>query len=381
MRIAFYAPLKPPDHPVASGDREIARALMQALRRAGHEVTLASRFRSFDRSGDAVRQERLHRVGVRTASRLIARLRTHGEQPDAWMTYHLHHKAPDFLGPAVTRALDIPYLVAEASSAPRQTGGRWARGHAHASGAIRAADAIVFLNPGDVPEVRRLRGEDTAFRFVAPFIDVARFCAGAPRRDAAPEPPERPGELVTVAMMREGAKLASYRALAAALQTLIDMPWRLTVIGDGPARADVASAFGALAGRIAFAGALPAADVAFRLAWSDIFVWPAIDEAIGIALLEAQACGVPVVAGGTPGVAAVVESGRTGLLTPPGDTEAFAAATRTLLEDASRRRRMGANAFDHVRARHDLPAAAARLDEIVIDVVRQHRVRALASTC
>ena len=51
MRIAFYAPLKPPDHPVTSGDRAMARALIAALKLAGHEVTIASRFRSRD-AGD-----------------------------------------------------------------------------------------------------------------------------------------------------------------------------------------------------------------------------------------------------------------------------------------------------------------------------------------
>ena len=46
MHVAFYAPMKPPDHPVPSGDRRMARLLMQALAHAGHRVVLASRFRS-----------------------------------------------------------------------------------------------------------------------------------------------------------------------------------------------------------------------------------------------------------------------------------------------------------------------------------------------
>jgi len=69
VNIAFYAPLKAPDHPVASGDREIARALMQALSMAGHDVTLASRLRSFDARGDATRQARLARIGQRVGRR------------------------------------------------------------------------------------------------------------------------------------------------------------------------------------------------------------------------------------------------------------------------------------------------------------------------
>ena len=59
MRIAFYAPLKPPDHPVPSGDRQIAQLFLAAMRLAGHEPILASRFRSYEGSGDPVRQARL----------------------------------------------------------------------------------------------------------------------------------------------------------------------------------------------------------------------------------------------------------------------------------------------------------------------------------
>ena len=51
MRVAFYAPMKPPDHPLPSGDRRMARAFMDLLASLGHEVELASRFRSYDRRG------------------------------------------------------------------------------------------------------------------------------------------------------------------------------------------------------------------------------------------------------------------------------------------------------------------------------------------
>ena len=56
MEIAFYAPLKAPDHPVPSGDRRMAGLLMAALRAAGHDVMLASRLRSYEGQGDAVSQ-------------------------------------------------------------------------------------------------------------------------------------------------------------------------------------------------------------------------------------------------------------------------------------------------------------------------------------
>ena len=71
MLIAFYAPMKPPDHPAPSGDRRIARLLIQALERAGHRVELASRFCSRDPQGDPERQSRLSRIGQGLARRAL----------------------------------------------------------------------------------------------------------------------------------------------------------------------------------------------------------------------------------------------------------------------------------------------------------------------
>ena len=105
-------------------------------------------------------------------------------------------------------------------------------------------------------------------------------------------------------------------------------------------------------------------------------MWPAIDEAIGIVFLEAQACGVPVVGAATPGVAAVVSAGQTGLLAPVGDAAAFAAAVRRLVTDGELRGRMGDAAFAYVRQHHDLPRAAARLDAMLRGVVERHRITA-----
>jgi glycosyltransferase involved in cell wall biosynthesis len=115
--------------------------------------------------------------------------------------------------------------------------------------------------------------------------------------------------------------------------------------------------------------------VAAWLRDSDIFLWPAIDEAFGMAFIEAQACGLPVVAGNAGGVGAVVASGRTGLLVPAGDIEAFAGAIRRLVADTDLRQRMAREAMAYVRAEHDLPAAAARIDAVLRRVVAKHANR------
>ncbi|HEY5599013.1 MAG TPA: glycosyltransferase, partial [Kiloniellales bacterium] len=92
------------------------------------------------------------------------------------------------------------------------------------------------------------------------------------------------------------------------------------------------------------------------------------NEAYGMALLEAQAAGLPVLAGASGGVAAIVRDGLTGVLTPPGDTAAFAAAIAALLAAPERRRAMAAAALATVAAEHCLDRAAARLDAILQQV-------------
>jgi glycosyltransferase involved in cell wall biosynthesis len=380
VKIAFYAPLKPPDHPVPSGDRELARGLFDALTLGGHDVRLASRLRSFDGDGDARRQARLARIGERVARGLVTRDRGE-DRPDIWFTYHLHHKAPDHLGPYVSSAFGIPYVVAEASIAPRQRHGRWAAGYSAAYDAIRRSDSVVFVNPADVAQVRIARGVAAPFAMLAPFIDVARF-AGPADRAMRRRPTSGPLRLVTVAMMRAGAKLASYRVLASALARIVDAEFVLTIVGDGPARPDVEAAFAPLAPRVTYAGVLERNDVAALLRRSDLFVWPAVDEAIGVAFLEAQAAGLPVVGADTPGVAGVVAAGHSGLLVPPADPAAFAQAVSQLLQDDAVRERMGRDASAYVRSHHDMSSAARHLDAILRDTMAQHRIaHAAAFAC
>jgi glycosyltransferase involved in cell wall biosynthesis len=250
--------------------------------------------------------------------------------------------------------LAIPYVIAEASSAAKQASGPWALGYRAAADAIRRADAVIGLNPTDRTGVLPLLADPARWVAFPPFVEAA--CFEAPRRGA-----DGPPRLITVAMMRAGDKLASYRLLAEALWRVRDLPWSLDIVGDGPARNAVAAAFAGLGDRLHWRERLDAPALARRLAAADLFVWPALNEAFGMALLEAQASGVPAVAGDCGGVGAILVPGVTGLLVPPGDAEAFAAAVRRLLADPTERARLGAAAWWQVRREHDLPVAARRL--------------------
>jgi glycosyltransferase involved in cell wall biosynthesis len=375
MRVAFYAPLKPPTSDVPSGDRQMARALTAALALAGHDVEIASILRSRDANGDVERQRRIAALGGRMAERLIRRYHRREPQarPGAWLTYHLYHKAPDWLGPPVSRALGIPYLIAEASFAPKQAGGRWAIGHAAAAGAIRDADAVIGLNSRDAACVRPLLRAPGRLHALRPFTDIKPFAAAAERRNSHRTwltrtlglDPNAP-ILLAVAMMRPGDKLASYRVLAEALGRIADERWQLVIAGDGPARNGVAAAFAHFQpGRVNFAGQRTSGDLARIYAAADLHVWPAINEAFGIALLEAQAAGIPVVAGDVGGVGDIVRNGETGVLVAAEDRAAFAAAVRTLLLAPETRARMSAAARRIAARDHSLEVAALRLNGVL----------------
>ena len=295
--------------------RRGARNLMAALERAGHQVTLASHFRSYDR-GDPQRQERLAAIGRRLAARLAQRLTDPARRPDLWFTYHLYHKAPDHLGPAVSTALGIPYVVAEASVANKQRGGPFDTGYRASLAALGHADLVLTLNPNDASGVAPHLKPGASMEMLAPFIDATPFAAAGEGRAAGRKAlaarfgldAQKPW-LVTAAMMRADQKLASYRLLAEALAMIDRDAFELLIAGSGPAEAEVRAAFVETGVRAAFLGPVAAADMPALFSAADLHVWPAIKEAFGMALIEAGAAGLPVVAGASPGVAGIVAHG------------------------------------------------------------------------
>jgi glycosyltransferase involved in cell wall biosynthesis len=289
MTLAFYAPLKSPDHPTPSGDRRMARALVDALARTGRQVEIACRLRSYDRTGDAQRQHRMRALAERCAARLLQRYRR-GAAPDAWITYHGYHKAPDWLGPRISTALAIPYLMIEASFAPKQAGGPWNLGHRATERALRRADLVLGLTRLDLACLAPLVTAPAELRHLPPFLDPAPYAAArAARERHRAELAARFGLdrgkpwLLTVAMMRADVKLHSYLLLAEALAR-VPPPWQLLVVGDGPAREEIEAAFAPQGDRVVFAGALPEPDLLACYA-CDLFVWPAVREAYGLAML------------------------------------------------------------------------------------------------
>lgn len=356
MKIGFYAPMKPPDHPVPSGDRQMARLIVKALELAGHEVEIASRVQSW--SSDPGAFETLELAGHQEAERLIRE----GPGYDAFLTYHLYHKAPDFVGPAISRKRGTPYLVVEASRALKRKTGPWARHFQAVDQGLEAADQVVALHSADSEGLRAVVPPSRMARLF-PFLETSRFPAGK-----APPAAGSAVNLLAVGMIRHGDKEASYLQLAEALRHVKHRNWSLVIAGDGPARGGIEAAFAGLPVR--FAGTLSHDDLIAALHDADCLIWPAINEAFGMVFLEAQSCGVPVIGARVGGVPDIVVDGVTGLLARYNDPVSLAEKTDILLEDPDRRHEMGKDAAAYVRTWHDIDLASKTLDEIVGRAVR-----------
>jgi len=129
-----------------------------------------------------------------------------------------------------------------------------------------------------------------------------------------------------------------------------DPRWRLLLAGDGSLRetAREYSTRRGVAERVHFLGVR--ADVAGMLAACDLFALSSYWEGSPLAVMEAMAAGLPVVATAVGSVPELVADGETGLLVPPGEERAFAAALRSLACDPGRRRELADAAVRHAAA-------------------------------
>ena len=359
MRIAFYAPLKSPDHPVPSGDRLMARLLVAALRHAGHDVEIASQLRSYAGSS----ADGAHDQAKSAADKEIARLSlewSNGRAPDLWFCYHPYSKAPDLIGPALSRQFGLAYVTAEASYSVRRNIGAWADSQVLVAEAVRQAAVNICLRQKDRAGLLTIAPAGR-FEMLEPFIDAGAYSDTKPSLDSR--------RIVTVAMMRPGDKLESYRLLARSLEKIEHLKWTIAIAGDGPSRPEVMAQFARLApARLEWLGERQAAEMPSIYGSGAIYAWAGCGEAYGLAYLEAQAAGLPVVAQDIDGVPGVVRNGETGILTQPGDTSAFADAIATLLGDASLRRSMSQAARRFVFDERSFEVASARLASILANI-------------
>jgi glycosyltransferase involved in cell wall biosynthesis len=311
----------------AFGDRRVAALYAQALEKAGHRVEVVSNLRSYDRRRREL-QMALRNVAAEKPQRNSANA-NHRNVPSSGSVRLL--QGAGLAGPRISRILGIPYVIAEPSHAPKRAGGPWNIGHEASAEAIRLADLLICPTRFDIACLERLVADRSRIVLLPPFLDAKSYEAAVSNRSA--HRTRLAGEhrldtavpwIAIAAMMREGDKAASFRQLADVLGQIRDLRWQLLVAGDGPARSGIARALeDAAPGRIRLLGTVEAGEVAAVYAASDVCIWPACNEAYGMAMLEAQAAGLPVISCAHRGVPDVVLDQRTGLLAPSGDTQAL----------------------------------------------------------
>ncbi|MEL7274116.1 MAG: glycosyltransferase family 4 protein [Pseudomonadota bacterium] len=370
-KVAFYAPIKPPDHPIASGDRLIARNLIKALELAGHDVTLASRFIAYSkRLDDAILQER-KALARGEADQIIARMKAH--PPDLWLTYHPYCKAPDWLGPRVSQALKIPYITVEAARTGQglENGqDLWRDWRHEAQAGMRMADLHLAFKPQDAAMLGEVLGDEASIQMFPPFI------APLPKPASSPIPETPTPILLAVGMMRPGKKEQNFRLLLEALKPICGKDWHLVLVGEGPGRADLQVAFEVLGpNRTTFTGAIERRQVLGLMQQATLFCWPGWHEPIGMVFLEAQAMGLPVIALNSMGVPLTVVDGKTGLLSAEDDRAAFTANIEKALGSARLRHELSTAGPPHMAKNHSLEAAAQRLNDAIATLQLQFAAR------
>lgn len=325
----------------------MARGLMAALS-GGAQIDLVSELQIYDGAGDADAQNALTQQAMAEADRLIKRAPARNWQ--AWISYHNYYKAPDIIGPIVSRALGIPYILIESTRAKKRLTGPWSGFAALAEAASDHADLIFYFTENDQSALEEFRPEGQRLVKLHPFLAQTTLPAAAPLIG---------NTILSVAMLRPGDKLASFQIIADVLPHLKAPDWQFQIAGDGPARADVKALFAPFKPRVTFLGQLDQAALTAAYHNASAFLWPGVNEAFGMVYLEAQAAGVPVIAQDRPGVRDVVAPD--GLYATDLGPRAIAQAIDSVLLSESLRKSRGQISRTHIANNHLLETASQTL--------------------
>lgn len=242
----------------------------------------------------------------------------------------------------------------------------------------RRVDALGVISGFTRRQLEPWIGAHTTVHDLPPGVDVARFhpdVDGAPIRERFGIPPDVP---LVVCVGRLVPRKGQDVLIEAWPEVLCRHPdAHLLVVGDGPLRQKLAARVAALGlgDRVILAGGVDWRELPACHAAADLFAMPCrtrfggLDvEGLGIVYLEAQACGVPVLAGDSGGAPEALLPGRSGEVVDGTSAAAVAQAVGRLLGDRAALRQMGAAGRAFVEGRYAWDAIGARLREVLQDL-------------
>jgi glycosyltransferase involved in cell wall biosynthesis len=371
--IGYYAPFKPLGFHLPSGDLTIATGLRDFLEEGGHRVLHPSRLRA----RWIFWKPWLWPVVVRDRLRALRMLRH--ARAGFWLTYHAYYKSPDLIGPWVCRRLAIPYVIFQGIySTRRRNSIKTLPGYVLNRQALMQADHVFSNRKEDIINLRRLIPGDR-LTYIAPGIDPKAFTFDAGARGELRRSwniSENSPVVLSAAMFRPGVKTEGLIWTIKACAGLFRQgkPVQLVIAGDGKERKTLqALADSLLSGNVRFVGKIPRDRMYRFYSAGDIFAFPGIRETLGMVYLEAQACGLPVVAFDNGGIPEVIRDRITGFLTPLYDKRAFTDAMTRILNDAALRRQMGEAARRHVRTAHDIHRNYQQIETVIQHVLSGYK--------
>jgi len=146
---------------------------------------------------------------------------------------------------------------------------------------------------------------------------------------------------------------------------------KLTLIGDGVSKGELMRLTNELGLRdkTRFLGSVDRSEVARVLSESAVFAFPSLREGLPLSVLEAMACGVPVVGSHISGIGDVVTHGQNGLLVPARNPEALVNAALTLLGDESLRKRLGQNARQLMIEKYSWDMIIKKIEKVYYEAI------------
>lgn len=253
-------------------------------------------------------------------------------------------------------------MLAHVAGAPAPPWHRWVR-----RTVLRRADPLFAVSRFTAERAIALGALPERVCIMNPGVDLQRFRPEPDEPDAPELEGHRGPRLLTV------TRLVPRKGVDTVIEALPRLPadTRYFVAGAGPDRArlvELAQRLG-VSERVRFLGRVPDERIAPLYRKSDWVLLASRQdeqagdvEGFGLVLLEAQACGTPVVGGDAGGIPDALRDGETGVLVPPGDPEALASRLAPLLADRSSRERYAAAALAHARTR-----TWDRVAQLVID--------------